>query len=303
LTNNEEVLLEAKRHWLSLLPAFAYTIVFFVLLLTMSFFASFVPQYPWAGLGIKIVILIVALSFLFHALSDYVTYFSTELCFTEKRLIGKVGFLKVRTLLTPLNKINHVSASNGLLGSLFHFGNIQIHTSSGQVVYRQIIGHLDFANALMEQMVVYQREMTAADDPSARFAPVSGRHAAVYDDKQRRKERVDAKPDDAPPTPPQRLAVRADFAKTGAPPPLKLEKQPEKSRDNSPDKPQDKTQDKPQDKSQDKSREKTQVPAGGEAQLYINCPKCNSVYYYKKEQAGRSTACRKCGQVISVPKN
>lgn len=45
----------------------------------------------------------------------FIRYATTKLGFTNKRVVGKVGFIKKQSLDAPLNKINNVGVSQGLL--------------------------------------------------------------------------------------------------------------------------------------------------------------------------------------------
>ncbi|MDR2436636.1 MAG: PH domain-containing protein, partial [Endomicrobium sp.] len=119
--------MEAKKHWLSLLPAFCYTLAAIILFFNMSNLASLFYYPPLASTIVKVWIFLVVIFIAYRAACDYLIFFTSELCFTDQRLIGKTGILRVRTLLTPLNKINHIASSTGILGTFFHYGNIQVH--------------------------------------------------------------------------------------------------------------------------------------------------------------------------------
>jgi uncharacterized membrane protein YdbT with pleckstrin-like domain len=38
--------------------------------------------------------------------------FSTELCFTNKKIVGKVGLISTKVMESPLDKVNNVSVEN-----------------------------------------------------------------------------------------------------------------------------------------------------------------------------------------------
>jgi membrane protein YdbS with pleckstrin-like domain len=263
LSNNEEMVLEARKHWLALIPAFIYLLIFIAIIVNVSNIIAFLPNHNALRIAVKVVLYVIALIFIYEMFSDVIIFFTTELCFTDQRLIGKVGLFKVRVLLTPLNKINHVASTNGLLGSFLRYGNIHIHTSSGQVIYEQIDRHLEFINALMVQILIYEiyeREVYAGDSPyeTPPRPPV----------KFPRTERVETKPIVNP---------SRDQAKASPQPQIKLG--PSKS---------------------DFNLEKS--PPARDDLLTVTCSKCNSVYSYKEDQAGQSTVCKKCGEPITVPK-
>lgn len=257
------MVLEAKKHWLSLIPAFCYLLIFLVLFFNISNILVYLPDYKALQIGVKVALYVIALIFLIETLSDVIIFFTTELCFTDQRLIGKVGLFKVRALLTPLNKINHVASTNGLLGTFLHYGNIHIHTSSGQVNYEQIDKHLEFINSLMDQIKIYEIEVSSGSGDSSRDEPRRPSSRLGSSEKAETKSVGGIPPANGRSLPgPQ---VKTGPQSSG----LKLEK-PAPSQDD---------------------------------QLTITCSKCNATYSYKPEQAGQSTVCRKCGQTITVPKS
>lgn len=78
--------------------------------------------------------------------------FTTVLVLTNKRVLGKSGVIKVDSMDTPLNKINNVLVSQGILGQIFGYGTICITSSSGSHFFKRI-GNPDFFKAsLMAQI-------------------------------------------------------------------------------------------------------------------------------------------------------
>ena len=77
---------------------------------------------------------------------------TTKLCFTNKKVIGKVGFIKIQTLDAPLNKINNVGVSQGFFGRIFKYGTVRIDTSSGTYLFNYVVKPSEFKSALMRQI-------------------------------------------------------------------------------------------------------------------------------------------------------
>lgn len=77
---------------------------------------------------------------------------TTDLAFTNKRLLGKVGLINTKVLDTPLNKINNVSVEQGLCGKIFGYGTIVVSSSSAQYNFKGIKNPETFRNRLMEQI-------------------------------------------------------------------------------------------------------------------------------------------------------
>ena len=55
-----------------------------------------------------------------------ISYFTTSLCITNKRVYGATGLIKRSELDMPIDKINAITISKGLLGSILGYGNVSI---------------------------------------------------------------------------------------------------------------------------------------------------------------------------------
>jgi membrane protein YdbS with pleckstrin-like domain len=159
LNNNESLIMETRKHWFSLLPAVLQLFAALVVIGLTGTIVSMFGTIPVAPRVVRIFLFVLAFILVYSAFQNYFVFFSTELGFTDKRLIGKVGLFRVRSLLTPLNKINNVSGFSGFFGRLFNYGSVQIYSSSGQFVYDYVVAHDDFIVALMEQIDIHDREL------------------------------------------------------------------------------------------------------------------------------------------------
>lgn len=163
LNNNESLVMEAKKHWFSLLPAVLELFAALVVIGMAGGIASLFDSIPMAPKIVRIFLFIVSLVLVYTAIQNYFIFFSTELGFTDKRVIGKVGFFRVRSLLTPLNKINNVSGFTGFFGRFLNYGSIQIYSSSGQFVYDYVVAHDEFLVGLMDQIDIYEKELQGSE--------------------------------------------------------------------------------------------------------------------------------------------
>lgn len=84
--------------------------------------------------------------------------FTTELCITNKKVVGKVGLLKTKSLDAPLDKINNVSVSSGFWGKIFKYGNIRIDTSSGVFDFAYIKNAEEVKTSILNQIELYKEE-------------------------------------------------------------------------------------------------------------------------------------------------
>ena len=74
---------------------------------------------PTVGLGLLI------------AVPAIITYTTTELAITNKKVIGKTGMINTSALDSPLNRIDNVSVNVGLLGKILGYGKLEIRTTAG----------------------------------------------------------------------------------------------------------------------------------------------------------------------------
>lgn len=119
LKKDEHVVLKAKIHWMVLVP------------------------------HILLIFLVVGM---FTIWKPLIAMFTTELGFTNKKLLGKVGLINTKTLDAPLNKINNASVSSGLWGKIFGYGTLHITTSSGAYHFVGIANAEQFKSSLMAQI-------------------------------------------------------------------------------------------------------------------------------------------------------
>lgn len=93
----------------------------------------------------------------------FIRYFTTQLGFTNKRVIGKTpGLVRSNVLEAPLNKINSVSLKQGFFGKLFGYGTLLIQTSSDRYYFPAISKPAEFKNAIMAQIDKFEEDRLTA---------------------------------------------------------------------------------------------------------------------------------------------
>lgn len=130
LNRGETIVKQAKMSPISLVVSWIGGVVFFWLL--------FIPT-------IKAVI-------------NTISFFMTELTITNKRVVGKVGIINTKSMDASLNKIQNVSASNGLFGKIFNYGTVHISTASGDFIFKNISSPDEFKGTLMSQIDIFEEE-------------------------------------------------------------------------------------------------------------------------------------------------
>ena len=123
LISDEQVIYEAKLSFWSDLPA---SLLGFFLL-------------TFYGLGLVIWIIL------------YMQYVSTELAFTNKRVVAKFGFISKKTIELNISKVESLQISQNFLGRIFNFGTIIISGAGNpQAPIPGIANPMEFRRAFME---------------------------------------------------------------------------------------------------------------------------------------------------------
>jgi uncharacterized membrane protein YdbT with pleckstrin-like domain len=123
LIKDEKVIYTGKISLWSLLPLF---IIGLILL-------------PLMGLG------------LLFWLAAGIRYMTTELAFTNKRVIAKFGFISRQTIELNLTKVESLQVNQGILGRLFNFGTLVISGAGNpQAPIPGISNPMTFRRSFME---------------------------------------------------------------------------------------------------------------------------------------------------------
>ena len=88
----------------------------------------------------------------------YIAYKTNDLILTDKRVFGKIGLISTTQMQAPLNKIDSVSYSNGLIGKLIGYGTVQIATTSSKFKFRFIRDGQTFYNDIFNQLEISEVE-------------------------------------------------------------------------------------------------------------------------------------------------
>lgn len=81
----------------------------------------------------------------------YIRYKTTELAFTNKRVIAKFGFISRSTVELNINKVESIQVQQGILGRIFNFGTLIISGAGNpQAPILGISEPMAFRRAFME---------------------------------------------------------------------------------------------------------------------------------------------------------
>lgn len=135
LLKDETVAYQARLHWVIYMPAGVCGIFFLI-----SFAAPFL-------LGIFFI------ATLWFGVSAYVRQTTTEIAVTNKRLLGKTGFIKRDTIDLNLKKVESLYADQGLFGRMFDYGAVRIvGTGGSSFMVKGVLDPVAFKRAANEQI-------------------------------------------------------------------------------------------------------------------------------------------------------
>lgn len=82
----------------------------------------------------------------------FIGYMTNDLILTNKRVFGKCGLISTTQMQSPLNKIDSVSYSSGLIGKLIGYGTVKIATASTTFKFRFIRDGQSLYNDIFNQL-------------------------------------------------------------------------------------------------------------------------------------------------------
>ena len=109
---------------------------------------------------LSLIIMVVCLIWLIIRLIGYIT---NDLILTNKRVFGKCGLISTTQMQSPLNKIDSVSYSNGLMGKLIGYGTVKIATPSTTFKFRFIRDGQSLYNDIFNQLEASEVEKRDLD--------------------------------------------------------------------------------------------------------------------------------------------
>lgn len=144
----EQAVLLGEIHWAVLLPNIIIAVLFSV---AECIFCDD------TAISIFLVVLTIFIMWLI-TLPKIVKIRTTEIGFTNKNFIGKTGWINVKVMNSPLNKVNNVSVQSGFFGTLFGYGTIHVNSASGNYIFRYIKNADFFRTNLLQTIENYETE-------------------------------------------------------------------------------------------------------------------------------------------------
>jgi membrane protein YdbS with pleckstrin-like domain len=171
LTSDEEVVLDARPHWIALAGPVAVTILLIaglVFALTRIHGSSTGKGVlRWIVLGVAIVV------FVAYPLRRFIQWATSHFVVTNERLIHRSGLVSKRSMEVPLNRINDVRFTQGVLERLIGAGDLIVESAGerGQEVFDVVRHPEEIQKVIYERAEAYQGRFTGGGGPAGPPVP------------------------------------------------------------------------------------------------------------------------------------
>jgi uncharacterized membrane protein YdbT with pleckstrin-like domain len=166
LLAGERIVYRARLHWIIFGAAIA---VVFLGLLTGLFLQLVENDYWYVGAAIA------GIGFLL-AIGPAIRYITSEFAVTDKRVLGKVGFIERESDETLLGKVEAIGVDQGVVGRLLGFGTVTITGTGGtRGAFSTITDPLEFRRQIQSQVVALDERRVAPPVSPAAAQPGESR--------------------------------------------------------------------------------------------------------------------------------
>jgi len=144
LLAGERIVYRARLHW----TIFLTSLVVVLLGIGLGILLQLVePAYSYAGAALIGVGLLLAIG-------PAIRYISSEFAVTDKRVLGKVGFIERESKETLLSKVEAIAVDQGVIGRILGFGTVTITGTGGtQEFFPRISEPLEFRRQIQSQII------------------------------------------------------------------------------------------------------------------------------------------------------
>ena len=162
LLTGERIVYRAKLHW----TIFLTSIIVVVLGIGLGILLQLVaPAYSYAGAALAGVGLLLAIG-------PAIRYISSEFAVTDKRVLGKVGFIERESDETLLSKVEAIAVDQGVLGRILGFGTVTITGTGGtQEFFPRISEPLEFRRQIQSQIIALEERRGSPPAAAASAEP------------------------------------------------------------------------------------------------------------------------------------
>lgn len=125
------------------------------------------------GMTLFVLLIFLLLRSILELIKVLIYIFSSVLAFTNKRVISKKGLFSVKTLDSPLDKINDFDIRQSLFGKIFNYSRVIIKTSSSNYVFDYIKDAAKFKNLLVTTDKVQKVEIQSNNGSNSKYDDLS----------------------------------------------------------------------------------------------------------------------------------
>jgi uncharacterized membrane protein YdbT with pleckstrin-like domain len=166
LLAGERIIYRAQLHWVIFGTSIGLVVLGSLLAIILSIYQ---PEYWYLGLALAGIGLLVAIG-------PAIRYVTSEFAVTDKRVLGKVGFIERESDETLLSKVEAIGVDQGVIGRLLGFGTVTITGTGGtQGAFASISQPLEFRRQIQSQVVALDERGVAQPAGSAGVQPGEAR--------------------------------------------------------------------------------------------------------------------------------
>lgn len=166
LSDNEQIVVRTRRHWMVLASSFFTNFIIAVVIVIVGVLVSIFAAAMVGPLAFLIFLLLIFPFFAF--MRDFLDWWNEEYLVTNRRVIQAEGTINKHVIDSSLEKVNDVVLNQTFLGRLLDYGDIEILTASeiGVNKLHTIAGPVKFKTEMLNQ-----KEAMGADEHFGKHTP------------------------------------------------------------------------------------------------------------------------------------
>jgi len=182
LADGERVVLRVRQHWLApLVDGKIAVAIFLASIVLLVLISNLQPGDVRNVLGyLPLILLVLSLLWLFQV---FWSWYSEDYLVTNRRVLKVEGIVRKRSADSSLEKINDAVLSQGIVGRLLGFGDLEIMTAAEESVdrYAMLAGAQQFKKTMLDEKHQLEQEYMRIPAPPLRVAsdPAAAPAAAV----------------------------------------------------------------------------------------------------------------------------
>lgn len=162
LMEEESVVLNTRLHPIVLLvPAMGTSF----LAGSLWYYNQMFPENQDGFVVLAVILLLLAYSF-YRLCDRLIVFLTSEFAVTSKRVLGKTGFIRRKSLDIVLAKVEAIRLTQSIMARILDYGDIEVTGTGGtEEILSYIPAPLDFRKAIQEQLALLETEINAERNP------------------------------------------------------------------------------------------------------------------------------------------